>query len=359
MRGWLGLGSLFLLTVAACSVDTTTNEPAQTNEAPAVEEPPASQPPAAQPPSAKGPVTPACDVLAPRTSPLEIFVQPAAGSTPFVAAINRAKTTVDVMVYQMGYGPILEGLEAKAKAGVKVRVILDLAQKNVNQKYMDRLITAGANVIWSDPQFTFMHAKVILVDNAEAIISTGNYSESYMTRERNFAVRNTDPADIDVLSKLFESDFARTAPDLSCTRLLVAPVNAKQRLLDFIASAKKDIAVESMQLGDKDIRDALAARKAAGVDVRALLADPNWIDANQGAATFLAEKGIAARWMKSPGVHVKAILVDGQAAYVGSENLSWTSLTKNREIGLVVSEPDNAATVKATFETDWLTATPF
>jgi phosphatidylserine/phosphatidylglycerophosphate/cardiolipin synthase-like enzyme len=108
-----------------------------------------------------------------------------------------------------------------------------------------------------------------------------------MGSERNFAVHDSDPADIDVLVKLFDADFTRKDPVLACTRLLVSPVNAKQRLLDFIASAKSEVVVESMQLADDDVRDALAACKA-GVDVRVLLADPGWIDAIAKAATFLA-----------------------------------------------------------------------
>lgn len=299
----------------------------------------------------------ACEPTSPRMSPLELYVQPDVGTTPFSDAIGRATRSVDVMVYQMGFGPILDGLEVKARAGVKVRVILDLAQKNVNQRYMDRLNAAGAEVIWSDPQFVFMHAKVLIIDRSEAIVSTGNYSQSYMLKERNFAVRDSDPADVATLSSIFEADFARTTPDLSCTRLLVAPVNARARLLDFIASAQRSIVVESMQLGDRAVRDALASKKAAGVDVRAVLADPSWIDANSAAAAFLKEHDIEARWMKN--VHVKAIVVDGSTAYVGSINLSYNSIDRNREVGLLVTEPENIAQALATFERDWAASTPF
>lgn len=51
--------------------------------------------------------------------------------------------------------------------------------------------------------------------------------------------------------------------------------------------------------------------------------------------------------------------MDGTASYIGSINLSWTSLTKNREIGLVMTEPQNVATVMSTFEKDWTTANAF
>lgn len=360
MRGLLlSLASSLSLLVSACAVDVANVPPGRAPEEDesAIIEPPSEETGPAQPsppPSAAGPT---CEATSPRTKPLELFIQPEVGTAPFVNAINAATKSVDVMVYQMGYGPILEGLEAKARAGVRVRVILDLAQKRVNEKYMNRLVEAGANVIWSDPQFVFMHAKVIIADGAEAIISTGNYSESYMLKERNFAVRNTDPADLEVLNRLFEADFARKTPDLSCTRLIVAPVNARQRIVDFIGSAKKSIVVESMQLGDKDVRDALAARKAAGVDVRAVLADPSWIDANASAATFLKEHNIEARWMKN--VHVKSIVVDGESAYVGSVNLSWNSINKNREIGLLVNEEVNVKSALTTFEKDWNASTPF
>lgn len=351
------LGTALVLLLSACG-----EGPPEIGEPGAVDAPPitASDPgdPAPSAPSTtEPPPAPACEPLAPRTKPLAVAVQPDVGAAPFVATIEKAKSSLRVMVYQMGFGPVLDAIEAKAKAGVKVRVILDLAQKDVNQKYMDRLKLAGADVIWSDAQFTYMHAKVIIADDAEAVVSTGNYYIGNMQKERNYAVTDADPADLKVLAAIFDADFERKSPDVSCTRLLVSPVNAKQRLLDFIASAKKEVLVHSMQLGDRDVRDALVARKKAGAEVRAILADPGWIDANADAAAFLAQSGIEARY--APHVHVKAITVDGTAAYVGSINLSWTSLTKNREVGLVVTEKANIDAIRGTFEKDWSTATPF
>lgn len=351
---------LFLAAVTACGASSSTPEQDGPGavDVPMVEQPPPpATPPAATTP--RPPIVPACSALVPRTVPLELSVLPDAGATPFVSALTKATRTIRVMVYEMGTGPIIDTLEAKARAGVKVQVILDLAKQSVNQKYMDRLKTAGADVIWSDARFQFMHAKVLIIDEAEAIISTGNYAAFRMALERNFVVRDADPADVDALVKLFDADFARKDPDLTCTRLLVSPVNAKQRLLDFIASAKADVVVESMQMADNDIRDALAARQAAGVTVRVLLADPGWITPNAEAATFLAAHGIATRHMKEPGVHVKAVVVDGKLAYAGSINLSWTSLTKNREIGLLITEQPNVTSMHTTFEKDWSTATPF
>lgn len=348
------------LLLAACSSPPASPEdPAATEDPPVVEGPAPVDPGPAPMTPAPAPVKPACTVLVPRDVPLEVAVLPDAGATPFVSVLARAKRTIRVMVYELGTGPILDALEAKARAGVKVQVILDVGKTDVNAKYKTRLEAAGATVLWSDPQFSYMHAKVLIVDEAEAVISTGNYADFRMKMERNYAVHDADAADVDALVKLFDADFGRKAPDLTCTRLLVSPVNAKQRMLDFIASAKTEILVESMQLADTDVRDALAKQKAIGVDVRVILADPSWITANTEAAAFLGNSAIEARQMKVLAVHVKAIVVDGKAAYAGSENLSWTSLTKNREVGVIVTEAANAATMQATFEKDWLTATAF
>ncbi|MEZ4224797.1 MAG: phospholipase D-like domain-containing protein [Polyangiaceae bacterium] len=306
-----------------------------------------------------GGATPACSELDPRQVPAEVSVLPDAGEAPFVNALQAAQSSIDVMVYQMGYGGVLDNIQAKAKSGVKVRVILDLAQKKVNQKYMDALVAAGAQVEWSDPGFTYMHAKLILVDDKVAVISTGNYLKSYMLKERNFVVTNRDPWDVANLVSLFQADWQRLSPMLDCTRLLVSPINARARILSLINGASSTLTIESMQFADSAVRDAVAARKAAGVDVRVLLASPSWIDANQAAATFLSSHGIEARYLTSPSVHVKAIVADGARAYAGSENLSYTSLSKNREVGVVMTDSAAVSAVVSTFDKDWAKATPF
>ncbi len=63
--------------------------------------------------------------------------------------------------------------------------------------------------------------------------------------------------------------------------------------------------------------------------------------------------------MVSPKVHVKAIAVDGKRGYAGSVNLSYTSLSKNREVGVIAFETDVLATMQTTFEQDWAQATFF
>lgn len=300
-----------------------------------------------------------CAANLPRHEPVVVYPLPDSTSAPFVATVNRAQKTLRVMVYQMGFGPILDAIVVKATAGIDVRVILDVSQKSTNQKYFDKLTAAGAKVKWSREVFTYMHAKVILADDAEVMIATANYSESYLAKERNYAAKDTDSNDVASATAIFDADWNETDPDLACTRLVVSPVNSRESLLGLIKGANHSLEIESMQFADKAIAEAVLAQKAKGVDVRVILADPSWIDANAAAGETLKAAGIDVRYLKSPGVHAKAIVADDARAYVGSENLSFTSLSKNREVGVIVDEKANIDRMHQTFATDFANATSF
>jgi cardiolipin synthase len=301
-----------------------------------------------------------CNATDPRASAVVVTTQPDDGENAYADFISQATTSIRVFGFEMGYGATLDGLVAKAKAGVDVRVILDgVAELSVNTKYKTALEAAGAKVEWSDPQFSYMHAKTMVRDGVEALVSTGNYSRTYILKERNYTARLTDASDVADVTALFDADWTRTAPSLSCTRLLVSPINSRDRLVALIQSATTSIDIESMQYDDSTLEKAVLAAKEAGVTVRVLLAAPSWISANTAAGSTLASEGIEARWLGSPDVHVKAIVVDGARAYLGSENISYTSLTKNREIGIIHEDAAALALMKTTFETDWAAATSF
>src|SRR5260221_5261441 len=64
----------------------------------------------------------ACSPTGKRAHPLVLNVEPDDASGPWIAALTGATTRVRVLIYQMGKGPILDGLVSAAKAGLDVRV---------------------------------------------------------------------------------------------------------------------------------------------------------------------------------------------------------------------------------------------
>jgi cardiolipin synthase A/B len=304
------------------------------------------------------PIEDFCNATDPRAMPVEVAVTPEAGEAPYLDALTSAQHSIDVEIYLMGYGGILDTLKAKAAAGVKVRVILDQYKMDTNQKYFDMLAAAGAEVKWSSPSFTYQHSKVLLVDGKVAVISTGNYSKSYSIElERNHVATDRDPADLADLVALFEADWTGQPAQMPCTRMVISPINSRTRILDLINSATQTLTIESMQFADYKVRDAVKARVEAGVEVRALIADTGFVSANAAAADYLKGLGVTVKWI--PHLHTKVIVADGARAYLGSENLSQTSLDKNREVGVIVTDDSSIAPLRTSFETDWAAGTAF
>ena len=299
-----------------------------------------------------------CNATDPRAVPVAIVPTPEAGEQPYLDALATAQSSIRVQIYEMGYGGILDQLVAKAGAGIDVRVMFDQSKKSVNQKYYDQLAAAGAHVKWSDPKFTYQHSKFFLVDASVAVLSTGNFSENYsIDLERNFVATDRDQADLADVLALFDADWDGATPEMSCTRMIISPINSRSRLIELIDSAQTTLTIESMQFADTAVRDAVKARVMAGVSVRVMLAEASWITANAGAATFLQGLGVTVKSI--PHLHTKAIVVDGTSAYVGSENLSYTSLDKNRELGVIVTDASSIAPIASTFEADWAIGTSF
>lgn len=318
----------------------------------------AEAPDAASPEIDAAPNADFCNATDPRGTPIEVYATPEASEAPYVDALATAQSSIDLSIYLMGYGGILDQLQAKARAGVRVRVILDQLKKTTNQKYHDLLLAAGAEVKWSDPAFDYFHAKYFVVDHKVAVMSTGNFSKSFsIDLERNFAAVDRDPADIADLGAVFEADWTGVPLAMPCTRMVISPINARERILAVIDGAQHTLLIESMQFADSGVREAVKRRIQAGVEVRALLADAAWIDANAAAATYLKALGVTVKSI--PHLHTKLLVADGKVAYVGSENFSYTSLEKNREVGVVMVEPTSIAPLVATFEADWTSGTPF
>src|SRR5262249_41298443 len=132
---------------------------------------------------------------------------------------------------------------------------------------------------------------------------------------------------------------------------------SRPRILDVINGAQQTLTIESMQFADTDVRAAVQARIQAGIDVRVMIADVGFVSSNAEAATFLKGLRVTPKWI--PHLHTKVIGADGARAYVGSENLSYTPLNKNREVGLILTDASSIMPLQQTFETDWAAGTDF
>jgi phosphatidylserine/phosphatidylglycerophosphate/cardiolipin synthase-like enzyme len=295
---------------------------------------------------------PACDMWAPHSQEPEIVIGPTGLQSKLVELMNGAQSEILLMMYQLSCGGCIDGLIAAKGRGVNVRVLLDGAQY-VNTASHNQLAAAGIEVKDAPAEFNHAHAKVMIIDQQTALVMSANMNVYSMSSERNYGVINHDAQDIEDLTAIFERDWAgQGAVDTSCTRLIIGPENARDRILELIASAEQELLFEAMYITDDQVLSAIKAKLAQGVAVRVLFAHPEWIDSNVATATELEAAGAQTKYLYQYEVHAKMVIADG-VAFVGSENFSWNSLTNNREVGMLVTEPNAAAQIKQQVETDW------
>jgi len=63
--------------------------------------------------------------------------------------------------------------------------------------------------------------------------------------------------------------------------------------------------------------------------------------------------GAAARYSLTPYMHAKLILVQGQRAFVGSQNFSAVSLDANRKVGMIVADTEVIGRLASVAQSDW------
>jgi phosphatidylserine/phosphatidylglycerophosphate/cardiolipin synthase-like enzyme len=308
-------------------------------------------PPTDAAPDAPGP---GCWPLSPRSIPAEAFVAPTGVQNRMNALIDGAQQSLDVQMYLFTVTALADRIIAAKNRGVAVRVILDPDHEG-NANVRSKLMAANVPTRNAPTLYSFAHAKYLLIDGKAAVIMSMNFNVDAMSSERNYGMITRDPDDLADTKAIFDMDWAGGGgeppkpADLACTRLIVSPNNAKQRLVDFIKSAQTKLDVEAMYVADDGVRAAIVDAKKRGVEVRVILETSS--DNAEVKALFVAN-GITVKGAGSFYLHAKLLIVDG-VAFVGSENFSITALTKNRELGAFVFEPGPAAVIQQQFDADW------
>lgn len=317
------------------------------------------------------------------------WVLPEAGDAGILQAIAGAKKEIRLVTYMLTHPGVIDGLVAAHARGVATWVILEGRPYNpgapgsplpTNKKAFAALSAAGVSVKWSNPKFKYTHAKTMVVDGMVAYVGTQNYTKSGLayggqgTREYLYPTR--DPQLVSDLANLFGADWHDQSYTPTSPKLVASPINSRQRLFDLVRSATRSLTIQVEVAGDPALDQALAERVRAGVQVRALLADlpklgmkpkaPGLAGSfgatgpgprgNAEVAEAWRAVGVEVRFQKVPHLHAKAIVADGQRAYLGSVNLTTNSMDNNRELGALLTEPALLSPVAKAIEGDWAAA---
>jgi cardiolipin synthase len=300
-------------------------------------------------------------------------------------AIAQARQSINLEAYIFQDGEIgrqyREALTERAKAGVKVNVVLDaLGSAGANNRYFAALTQAGGNLGWYNglkwdklPRVNHRtHRELLIIDGQIAFVGGAGVADHWYKgkgkdpRWRDTMVRVEGPS-VAALQATFAENWLETCgevltgseyfpPPISCdvanTALVVNSTpssggSSRARILFqlLLASATRSIHITTPYfLPDRSMRDELVrAIKDRGVEVTLLVPGKRSDHLLTRSSSRLAYGALLKAGAKifeyQPAmIHAKVLLVDGTWAVVGSTNFDNRSFGLNDEVNLAVRD---------------------
>jgi cardiolipin synthase len=274
---------------------------------------------------------------------MKLQVQPRDGLNALLSEIRLAKKEIDILIFRCDRQELLQALEAAVKRGVKVRTLIahtNRGGEKALRKLEQRLLDGGITVARTGDEFVRYHGKMMVVDRRTLWVLGYNFAGLDL-RSRSFGIVTRTKADVQQALKLFEADMIRQPYAAAGRGLVVSPESARALLADFIGKARKQLLIYDLKVSDPAMVKLLKERMKKGVDVRII----GKVDKSANEIPH----------DKYPGkrLHVRAMVRDGQVAFVGSQSLRSLELDKRREVGLIVRNAAIVGEIARTFEEDW------
>ncbi|RPH72338.1 MAG: cardiolipin synthase [Myxococcaceae bacterium] len=312
-----------------------------------------------------------------------------------LGAIGAAARSVDLTVFILGNdevgASIVSALATRARAGVRVRLLLDaVGSRPILSRARQELGAAGGEVRSFMPLLHApvrgrsnlrSHRKIAVFDGHRVFLGGMNMALEYMGptprtgRWRDVACLVDGPVAADA-AQLFAADWAFAGKE-DPVRVAEVPPAAGEAVVQLVPSgpematdtfydalvtalyaARSHVAcVTPYYVPDDVVQHAfvLCARRGVRTEMvmpavsNHLLADK----ARRGLLPELAEAGVVFHWFGGM-VHGKAMVVDETVAYIGSPNLDMRSFFLNYEDALLLYSPPEIAAVRGWIE--WLSA---
>jgi len=280
---------------------------------------------------------------------LGVMVEPlelgsAAGMQPVYGFVLSAKKSVDMTMYELSDPTMVKDLIADRRRGVKVRVILDTnRERSRNLPAFGALEAGGVKTVWANTTYEATHQKTITVDRAKTLVLSANLTSAYYTTTRDFAVVDTNAADVSAIEAVFTADFAHKAIAPADGADLVWSPGSQSQMLDVIAAARHTLSIENEEMASSAITSAIVAAAERGVKVEITMTADSYYDRDLdqivGAGGHVH---LYANESWDLYIHAKTTIADAgrntQRAYVGSINFSSASMNRNRELGIITSD---------------------
>jgi phosphatidylserine/phosphatidylglycerophosphate/cardiolipin synthase-like enzyme len=278
---------------------------------------------------------------------LKLLTQPADGIGPLVRAIRKAKKSVEVVIFRVDCSEIEQALVDAVQRGVFVHALIAFTNRGGEdrlRKLEMRLLEKGVSVTRTADDMVRYHGKMMVIDRKELHLLAFNFTHLDIEHSRSFGLVMRNPGLVREAEKLFKADAKRQSYVAGQPRLVVSPVNARERLASFIKGAKKELLIYDPKISDRKMLRVLQNRKSAGVEIRVI----GKVGGNR----------LPARAISGLRLHTRTIVRDRQQAFIGSQSLRPLELDSRREIGVIFRNRMVISALAQTFDRDWNSAKP-
>jgi cardiolipin synthase A/B len=283
-----------------------------------------------------------------------------------------AKKSIDMEMYELTDTAEENDLAAAARRGVTVRVLLDRAFSGgtVNGPAYAYLHSHGVAVRWAPAGYIF-HIKATTFDRRTADVSTANLTSKYYSGTRDATIIDTNPVQVSAIEATFVRDWGAApggTPASQTTQaagLVWSPNTgtgtAEDAMVAEIRAAKRSVFFTSEELSDPAVYEALAADARRGVQCRVVMTESKeWTAGFTAAQQGGCQVHLFPNTSASLYIHEKIVLDDAGSAssslLIGSQNAGDYSLTRNRELSLLLTNGTAhavIAVVASTFDRDF------
>ncbi len=275
---------------------------------------------------------------------MKLLVQPHDGVQPVIQGINRAKRSVEIVIFRFDHREIERALAAAVARGVFVHALIAYTnrggERNLRKLEM-RLLAAGVTVARTADDLARYHSKFIIIDRKELFVLGYNFTYLDIEHTRSFGIITTTPKLVAEAVKLFEADTKRQPYTGGQPDFVVSPVNARNQLASFIRGARKQLLIYDPEISDEAMIRLLEERAKAGVEIRVIGRMPR------------SRTNFQVRKLGNMRLHTRTLIRDGKQAFIGSQSLRELELSARREVGIIFRESKIVARLARIFEEDW------
>ena len=273
---------------------------------------------------------------------MKLLIQPADGIDRVVKAIQKAKESIEIMIFRFDRPEIERALIDAVERGLFVHALIAFTNHGGEQslrKLEMRFLESGITVARTAGDLVRYHGKILIVDRRELYVLSFNFTHLDIDRSRGFGIITRNAKLVAEAVRLFEADTKRQSYSAGYSKFVVSPVNARKELAGFIKGARKELLIYDPKISDRAMLRLLDERKEAGVKIRI-------IGGVSGKRFPVCE-------LKRIQLHTRTIIRDRADAFIGSQSLRQLELDARREIGVILRDANTVKQLARTFEDDW------